>query len=255
MGWFKISSIFNKFRDTLNSNYDRIATSINENIEEANAMFLQVFYSAAELMKVSKNNGLRRNISSNKPWWDTVCEAMRNRKMQALRLFRSIGTRCNLRRYITLRNSFKCLCREKKRAYEYQNRQKLVQARNTPSMFWKLLKENAENIKSKISPLQWYNYFKELFYFHEQDENGEKNIIFAPADSADCWNDPFSVSEVKAALRKLKSGKSPGSDGLVAELFQLSSALIAPLLTIFEPVHEKNNNLHRRKQSRRSASR
>ena len=46
--------------------------------------------------------------------------------------------------------------------------------------------------------MQWYNDFKELFYFHEQGENGEQT--FAPADSADCLNDPFSVSEVKAAL-------------------------------------------------------
>ena len=50
-------------------------------------MFLQIFYSAAEFIKVSKNNGSRRNISSNKPWWDTVCESMRNRKMHALTLF------------------------------------------------------------------------------------------------------------------------------------------------------------------------
>ena len=227
----KSTSFLNKFRDTLNSNYDRIVTSINENTEEANAMFLQLFYSAAEFMKVSNNNGIRRNIFSNKPWWDTVCEAMRNRKMQALRLFRIIGTRCNLRNYINLRNRFKGICRDKKRAYECQNRQKLVQARNIPSKFWNLLKGRTVSIKSKISPMQWYNYFKELFYFHEQGENGEQT--FAPADSADCLNDPFSVSEVKAALRKLKTGKSPGSDGLVAELFQHTSALIAPLLTIF----------------------
>ena len=83
----KSISFLNKFRDTLNSNYDRIVTSINENIEEANAMVLQLFYSAAEFMKVSNNNGISRNIFSNKPWWDTVCEALRNRKIQALKLF------------------------------------------------------------------------------------------------------------------------------------------------------------------------
>ena len=55
----KSISFLNKFRDTLNNNYDRIVTSINENIEEANTMFLQLSYSAAEFTKVGKITVLR----------------------------------------------------------------------------------------------------------------------------------------------------------------------------------------------------
>ena len=81
--------------------------------------------------------------------------------------------------------------------------------------------------------MQWFIYFKELFSFDEQDENGEQNANYTPADSADCLNDPFSVAEVKSALRKLKTSKSPGFDGIVAKFFQRTSTLIGPLLTAF----------------------
>ena len=153
--------------ENLNTNCDSIANSINENINEANSKFLQLFYSAAELMKVNKKLGLNRFFPVDKPWWDAVSETMRNRKMQALRLFRILSKWKNLRRYLTLRNIFKGVCRDKKRVYEYQNRQKLVQSRKNPYKFWKLLKGNVVNIKSKIKPMQWFNYFKELFSFDE----------------------------------------------------------------------------------------
>ena len=91
----------------MNTNYDSIANSINENINEANSKFLQLFYSTAEFMKVNRTLGLNRFFPINKPWWDAVFETMRNRKMQALRLFRILSNRNNLKRYLTLRNIFK----------------------------------------------------------------------------------------------------------------------------------------------------
>ena len=42
---------------------------------------------------------------------------------------------------------------------------------------------------------------------------------YTPAESASCLNDPLTESEVRVAIRKLKTGKSPGSDGIAAEFF------------------------------------
>ena len=62
---------------------------------------------------------------------------------------------------------------------------------------------------------------------------GEQNGNYFPADSAVFLNGPLSVAEVRSAIRKLKTGKIPGPDGLVAEFFKCNLDLISPILTLF----------------------
>ena len=52
-----------------------------------------------------------------------------------------------------------------------------------------------------------------------QSEIGDPDFNYTPAESATCLNDPLTESEVRVAIRKLKTGKSPGSDGIAAEFF------------------------------------
>ena len=132
----KSDSFMAKFRENLNTQYDRIMIIVNENIDEANNMILQLFYSATAHMRVGKKNLLNTSPPSNKPWWDAVCESMRNRKMQALRLLRTVSNRSNLSRYLTLRNTFKGVCRNKKQTYENEQKKKLVDSRKNPSKFY-----------------------------------------------------------------------------------------------------------------------
>ena len=91
-------------------------------------------------MRVGKKNVLNTSPPTNKPWWDAVCELMRNRKMQALRLFRTVSNRSNLSRYLTFRNTFKGVCRNKKQTYENEQKKKLVDSRNNPSKFLEIVK-------------------------------------------------------------------------------------------------------------------
>ena len=62
---------------------------------------------------------------------------------------------------------------------------------------------------------------------------GEQNGNYIPADSAAFLNDPLSGAEVRSAIRKLKTGKSSGPDGLVAEFFKCTLDLLSPILTLF----------------------
>ena len=161
----KIDTFMTKFRERYNSQYDRILIAINENVEDASNMFIKLFYSAADCMRVGRaGSRTNRNIFASKPWWDTVCESFKTRKMQALRLFKTMGNMINLADYLSLRNNYKNLCRNKKHEYKNKPRQKLVDSRKNPSTFWKLLKNNVTSIKSNIHPHTWYNYSK--FYFH-----------------------------------------------------------------------------------------
>ena len=92
-----------KFREGFNSQYDRILFAINENVEDASNMFIELFCSATDCMRVGQaGSRTNRNIFASKPWWDTVCESFRNRKMQALRLFRTMGNMINLADYLNI---------------------------------------------------------------------------------------------------------------------------------------------------------
>ena len=52
-----------------------------------------------------------------------------------------------------------------------------------------------------------------------QSEIGDPDFNYIPAESVTCLNDPLTESVVRVAIRKLKTGKSPGSDGIAAEFF------------------------------------
>ena len=196
-------------------------------------MFIELFCLAADYMRVGQaGSKTNKNIFASKTWWGTVCESFRNRKMQALRLFRTLGNMINLADYLNIRNNYKKLCRNKKREYENKQRQKLVDSRKNPSTFWKLLKNNVTNIKSNIHPHTWYNYFKDLFSLDMQNEIGDPDFNYTPAESAICLNNPFTEAEVRVAIRKLKIGKSPGSDGIAADFFKQTSPLIVPVITL-----------------------
>ena len=65
-----------------------------------------------------------------------------------------------------------------------------------------------------------------------QNEIGDRDFNYTPAESATCLHDPHTEAEVRVALRKLKTGKSPGSDWTAAEFFKQTSTLIVPVLTL-----------------------
>ena len=164
----KIDSFMTKFRERYNSQYDRILFTINENVEDASNMFIELFCSAAV------------NSFACKPWWDTVCESFRNRKIQALRLLRIMGNMINLAEYLNIRNNYKDLCRNIKREYENKQRQKLVDSRKKYINFLEFTKDQCYQYKSNSHPLTWLNYFKDLFSLYMQNEMGDTDMNYTP---------------------------------------------------------------------------
>ena len=78
-----------------------------------------------------------------------------------------------------------------------------------------------------------HNYFRDLFSSDMQNEIGDSDLNYTLAHSATCLNDPLTEAEVRLAIRKLKIGKSPGSDEIAAEFFKQTSTLIVPVTTYY----------------------
>ena len=78
---------------------------------------------------------------------------------------------------------------------------------------------------------EWFDYFQNLFTLNLQDNTEEQNEEYVLLESEKCLNDPFTESEVRQTIRKLKTGKSQSPDGLSAEFFKVCIDFLVPILT------------------------
>ena len=128
-----------------------------------------------------------------------------------------------------------------KNQYQSLQRQKLLESRSNPQLFWQLIKrqDKKEKITVNISQDAFQNYFTSLLY----DENYiEAEDILHHHDniSEDDLNRPVSEDEVISSIKNLNTGKSPGSDGIGSEFYKHTILDVAPLLTkIFNIVFDK----------------
>ena len=157
-------------------------------------------------------------------------------KYLALRMFRRINSDFNRLFYISKRNRFKALCRKKKIAYSRSKKQALIQVHKSPKEFWKLLREdnscfndNSNNISSE----EWYKYYSQLLTNRNviSDENLPGGFSFVE-NNFDCsiLNEPINDEEILKSVRSTKNNKSPGPDGINAEMYKETLILILPYL-------------------------
>ena len=123
-----------------------------------------------------------------------------------------------------------------------------------------MLKSERKPLTSDITPDQWYQHFHEVFNplnLQEDDHDYDD-----PADISDNYLDQrITESEVLRAIRVLKTGKSPGIDGLSIQFIKISAQHLVPFLTdlfnnfyengyfppewatvILAPIHKKGNS-------------
>ena len=113
----------------------------------------------------------------------------------------------------------------KKREFQKQNRARLIEIRNKPKECWKTIKScsGTSTKTSKISNSDWIKYFQTLFAPSDSqpeiDQNHPLHNI-TQNNNADCLDFPFTETEIRPAINKLKSDRSGGPDGLCIGMFK-----------------------------------
>lgn len=102
--------------------------------------------------------------------------------------------------------------------------------KNQPT-FWKVLKGNKQKSTSAISTHDWFDYFSNLYNIDSLTEEptfeaNRQNV------SDDLLDLPITRTEVFSAIKNLKNDKSPGNDGIPAELFKVVSDKFVPYLEV-----------------------
>lgn len=152
-----------------------------------------------------------------------------------MRLFRVTNSDQDLQTYLSKRNAFKCMNREKKLNLALENRNKLIKSRTNPHEFWRLIKScNSKQscfAGSDVSSTDWYNYFKKLLNVDVNGDNTDnelKNIVHDV--NSDELNMPISDSEIIESVNNINNNRSPGEDGICIELYKYVIDDILPFL-------------------------
>ena len=179
--------------------------------------------------RINKNNTCIKRPA--KTWFDNDCERLRTVATRAIRHFRYVKIAEALSTYKLAKSEYKELIKNKKNAYFERQRILLANAAadKNPKTFWNMLKSRTKSLTSDITPDQWYEHFHGVFNppnVHEEEINYND-----PSDIADNYLDHrITESEVLRAIRTLKTGKSPGIDGLSIQFIKTSSQHLVPYL-------------------------
>ena len=182
----------------------------------------------AETVLGTKKMGVRRKET---PWWTEQVKAAVLAKNKLYRQWLKQRTEHSRLEYISARNEAERIKRQAKRdKWEDLARDMENDLLGTKKLIYSIAnsyrsssKQNAGTIKDSEGELitepegvdnRWKEYFEQLLNAGEE----EHPIEFRREEQEATWN--IQEGEVKRAIQQMKNGKSPGIDGLPAELFK-----------------------------------
>ena len=198
---------------------------------------MNVIYGAAESMKMNKYPRNRRTdrIKQNKAWFDTDCDKLRQKAIRALRNFRNAQTAQTLADYKRDRNEYMELIKLKKYNYAINRGNQLSEAAQdkNPKTFWNFLKADRKAPDCKIKLEEWVEHFSSVLNPQQLREHEDNYLEQEQGElhENELLDGPITEAEIIYAINSLKSGKSPGIDGLTIQFFKACSIHIAPYLS------------------------
>lgn len=171
-------------------------------------------------------------------WYDWECERARVRSFRSLKLYRGNTCEFTKRAYLCENRYYKKLCRNKKIQFYRLAEEKISAVRDSKS-FWslvKLFKKQYFKISAQINPDVWSQHFSRSF----QRNWAVQPIAYAvPWKSEEALDGVIKMGELKDVLKRAKSNKAPGIDGIPAEFFVNAPVeLLESVLIIFNNILE-----------------
>ena len=222
--------------ELLNTILDKTEPSQEEVLNSVSCLN-EVLLSAAKKsflpQKKRKAKGKKNKAQNNKKWFNKECAKYR----KILRKYsRNLSSRQFDRNTLHLfqkyRLKYKSVCRKAEKQYrQHLTKQLLNIEQNNPKQFWDIINKMNNWGKEKldetdaISPSTWHQYFKSLLNITNPGKHSHDNVIGNPPWKYKSF-DPIidgriTTTEIKEALNKLKTNKSPGPDGILAEYLKI----------------------------------
>ncbi|KAK9719661.1 hypothetical protein QE152_g22553 [Popillia japonica] len=222
----KDETIKNEFQRCINRN---LATE-GENVEVQWKNFERMMTEGAQVLSENKQ-------SIRKSWFDDECnEVIQQREKARMRMLRS-NTEESRSQYQKCRKEAKKICRKKKRESIEKRIQQLENSyikKQTREFYQNIKSSKRRNQENKLifckdkqgqlvggmqeSLERWAEYFKEVF---EIEWNEPREIEEDWRVGEDEQEEPPTKQEIQAIIRKFKSSKAPGENGITAEMLKV----------------------------------
>jgi len=145
-------------------------------VDSALQTFVDIIHNAAEPMEVTQKNCNGKKIKLQPRWWTKECEQLKAEKHCKLKIFKMSNNPVDLNDYKTARSNFKNVCKNKKLKWKEQLKEKLVNTKSDPAVFWKTIKSLNMNCMPsiEITAIEWLTYFEKLL-----NQDVEINVEFS----------------------------------------------------------------------------
>lgn len=196
------------------------------NVDKAVEMLNYTVFDAAKAagMRIHEPRDKRTQANTHKEWYDKPCGDSKRELSKKLRHFRKHHNKESLQTYNKHKRRYRNLLKRKKREHKSYRLQLLKTSLTEPRKFWTLVNGRREEVKNDINPSEWYCYFKDLF---EQFARPELTSGISEAENSylacEILDQPIERNEISTALRKLKSNKSTGVDGIPSEIWKFGN--------------------------------
>jgi hypothetical protein len=157
----------------------------------------------------------QRSKVKEKPWFDKICRGLKRTTREALRVCKRRGfTSENMENYLSAKRQMKQHFKNMKHEYWGKKKDKLAEVNRAE--FWKevsLLKYHPQE-PNPISKEAWHEFYLSIL----PERN---NLEFTGQDARHPFLDrPISMIELRLAIKRLKSKKAPGPEGLTNEFIK-----------------------------------
>ncbi len=219
----------------------KVSTTTTEKIKW-NPEYAAIFQSALETIPVQQSNSIEQqyehnkssilaaakeahmveshrqkiNISNSQPWFDRECRTANWNVNVALRTCKKQGfTEENTRIYLQYKSDAKTIHSLKKEKY-YSDLQEQISNTQNSSCFWKTVKQlnHKRQEACPITKQEWESFYENVMPQQRPPQHKYYGTFWEIYDT-----EP-TLAELTNAIKSLKTGKSPGCDGITNELLK-----------------------------------
>ena len=186
---------------------------------------------SANSVGIMKKVPFQYNRLNSPKWFDDECKTLKTKCIKYLHVMRKNRTTESIKNYVSARDNYKKIRVNKKREYYDTIKNKIIQSKHDPVSFWVALNTFREckylTKTNTISKDEWLAHYKEVFESQEEvqsvvQENSTQ--LNENQDILDATNEQLmklvTYEELNYLIKKLSTGKSPGSDGIPNEVWK-----------------------------------
>lgn len=201
-----------------NMKFSQNVSKINLNVNEMSQNLIETInYTAKKLNMVKSKYRIFKN--KNKPWYDNTCKELRVKLDFESRRIRKLNfPKKEVEDLHKLRNKYYRLIDLKQKQFKENKITLISQARNS-KVFWELINSfrSAKSIETNSIELnRWYEFFRGI-YSTSQCINKDIDLLNVQVPELDS---EVMIEEIYMALRKIKTKKAPGEDGISNEFLK-----------------------------------